>query len=168
MSKWFGGGQKAASGGSQGDVLATDNHSVFFFSSRSRPTRSYGDWSSDVCSSDLLGGGAGDGMELWSAGWGTCFLGAAGGTQPVGVGPGLDDQGVEGEPVHDRGGQAGVGEGLAPLAERRVGGHRDGGFLFPFGDDLEQQLGAAGVKVQVAQLVAAQQVQPPVAADRLG
>src|SRR6266516_6149464 len=27
----------------------------FFFSSRSRHTRSYGDWSSDVCSSDLGG-----------------------------------------------------------------------------------------------------------------
>src|SRR5207248_5045729 len=27
---------------------------MFFFSSRRRHTRSYGDWSSDVCSSDLL------------------------------------------------------------------------------------------------------------------
>src|SRR5207248_4611172 len=27
--------------------------SLFFFSSRRRHTRSYGDWSSDVCSSDL-------------------------------------------------------------------------------------------------------------------
>src|SRR5207248_5273644 len=27
----------------------------FFFSSRRRHTRSYGDWSSDVCSSDLFG-----------------------------------------------------------------------------------------------------------------
>src|SRR5207248_1000750 len=27
---------------------------IFFFSSRRRHTRSYGDWSSDVCSSDLL------------------------------------------------------------------------------------------------------------------
>src|SRR5207248_6409195 len=32
---------------------ATDTTS-FFFSSRRRHTRSYGDWSSDVCSSDLL------------------------------------------------------------------------------------------------------------------
>src|SRR5207248_3684061 len=30
---------------------------VFFFSSRRRHTRSYGDWSSDVCSSDLHRGG---------------------------------------------------------------------------------------------------------------
>src|SRR5207248_8867826 len=29
-------------------------HIAFFFSSRRRHTRSYGDWSSDVCSSDLL------------------------------------------------------------------------------------------------------------------
>src|SRR5207248_7415536 len=29
----------------------------FFFSSRRRHTRSYGDWSSDVCSSDLFAGG---------------------------------------------------------------------------------------------------------------
>src|SRR5207248_4794914 len=28
-------------------------YSFFFFSSRRRHTRSYGDWSSDVCSSDL-------------------------------------------------------------------------------------------------------------------
>src|SRR5207248_8211726 len=28
---------------------------LFFFSSRRRHTRSYGDWSSDVCSSDLAG-----------------------------------------------------------------------------------------------------------------
>src|SRR5207248_5684630 len=29
---------------------------IFFFSSRRRHTRSYGDWSSDVCSSDLTDG----------------------------------------------------------------------------------------------------------------
>src|SRR5207248_7208995 len=32
----------------------------FFFSSRRRHTRSYGDWSSDVCSSDLYAAPAGD------------------------------------------------------------------------------------------------------------
>src|SRR5207248_9754144 len=32
---------------------------LFFFSSRRRHTRSYGDWSSDVCSSDLPPGGVG-------------------------------------------------------------------------------------------------------------
>src|SRR5690348_6589567 len=76
MSTLFGCGQKAACGGSQVDVLATDNNTVgmgyagikfviqgsnvlilddvFFFSSRRRHTRWTGDWSSDVCSSDLL------------------------------------------------------------------------------------------------------------------
>src|SRR6266705_5006412 len=38
---------------------------IFFFSSRRRHTRSYGDWSSDVCSSDLgrQSGAAGDGAQ---------------------------------------------------------------------------------------------------------
>src|SRR5260370_1059334 len=80
MSKLFGGGQKAASGGIQGDVLATDNNTVgmgdagiksaiqgsnvpnpdeavpsfVFFSRRRRHKRFKCDWSSDVCSSDLL------------------------------------------------------------------------------------------------------------------
>src|SRR5207248_8839429 len=38
----------------------------FFFSSRRRHTRSYGDWSSDVCSSDLFG--LARGVVLVSAG----------------------------------------------------------------------------------------------------
>src|SRR5438094_2888912 len=43
----------------------------FFFSSRRRHTRSYGDWSSDVCSSDLRfvhGEGAACGMQLAHSG----------------------------------------------------------------------------------------------------
>src|SRR5207248_4035730 len=36
----------------------------FFFSSRRRHTRSYGDWSSDVCSSDLIPIFAGNWFEL--------------------------------------------------------------------------------------------------------
>src|SRR5437867_11846026 len=36
----------------------------FFFSSRRRHTRSYGDWSSDVCSSDLDAGGLDAGFRL--------------------------------------------------------------------------------------------------------
>src|SRR5207248_5873593 len=38
-----------------GYVGATCVPFFFFFSSRRRHTRSYGDWSSDVCSSDLVG-----------------------------------------------------------------------------------------------------------------
>src|SRR6266516_7157480 len=33
--------------------FVSDSVGYFFFSSRRRHTRSYGDWSSDVCSSDL-------------------------------------------------------------------------------------------------------------------
>ena len=36
------------------------------------------------------------------------------------------------------------------------------------GEDLEQQLGAAPVQLDIAQLVQAQQVDPPVPADYLG
>src|SRR6266516_5564398 len=38
----------------------------FFFSSRRRHTRSYGDWSSDVCSSDLRAGGPCGRSRCWS------------------------------------------------------------------------------------------------------
>src|SRR5207245_5279252 len=37
-------------------ALPRSLHSIFFFSSRRRHTRCYRDWSSDVCSSDLLTG----------------------------------------------------------------------------------------------------------------
>src|SRR5256886_9048481 len=38
-------------------TLQVAGHDLFFFSSRRRHTRFDCDWSSDVCSSDLLGGG---------------------------------------------------------------------------------------------------------------
>src|SRR5207248_5686110 len=38
----------------------------FFFSSRRRHTRSYGDWSSDVCSSDLVYDAGGVGSVAYS------------------------------------------------------------------------------------------------------
>src|SRR5260370_35205336 len=96
------------------------------------------------------------------------MAGGGGGAQPVGAGAGLDDVGVVGEPVDDRGAQPRIGEGGGPLAERGVGGDRDGGFLFPFGEDLEQQLGAAAVQPDVAELVQAQKVDPAVTADHPG
>ena len=94
----------------------------------------------------LLGEGGGLGL----------FLGCA---QPVAVGPGLDDVGVEGEPVDDGGGQAGVGERPAPFAEGVVAGHADRCSFFAFGQDLEEQLGAAGVDADVAELVDQEQVE---------
>ena len=66
---------------------------------------------------------------------------------------GVDDVGVEGEPVDDGGGQAGVGERPAPFAEGVVAGHADRCSFFAFGQDLEEQLGAAGVDADVAELV---------------
>src|SRR6201987_807448 len=91
-----------------------------------------------------------------------------GGAQPVGVGAGGDDVGVEGEPVDDGGAQPRVGEGRCPLGEGGVGRDGDGGAFLALGEDLEQQLGAAPVQLEVAQLVQAEQVDPAVAGDGAG
>jgi hypothetical protein len=61
--------------------------------------------------------------------------------------------GVEGDAVDDRGDQAGIGEYGAPFAERQVGPDADGGAFLAFGDDLEEELGAARVDLDVAELV---------------
>jgi hypothetical protein len=45
---------------------------------------------------------------------------------------------------------------------------RDEGSFFAFGDDLGQQFGAAGVELDIAQLVQQQEVQAAVAADDTG
>ena len=87
--------------------------------------------------------------------------------EPVAGGAGLDDLAVEGESVDDGGAEPRVGEGLGPAGERLVGGDRDGGLLLAFGEDLEQQLGAAAVEFEVAELVADQQIDAAVAGDRL-
>ena len=62
---------------------------------------------------------------------------------------GLDDGGVVGESVDDGGAEAGVGEGFGPAAEGFVGGDGDGGLLFAFGEDLEQEFGTAPVELEV-------------------
>src|SRR4029453_803780 len=41
--------------------------------------------------------------------------GGLAGAEPVGLGAGLENVGVEGDPVHDRGDEAGVGEDGAPF-----------------------------------------------------
>ena len=61
--------------------------------------------------------------------------------------------GVEGDPVDDRGDQAGIGHDGSPLAERQVAAQGDAGAFLAFGDDLEQQLGAPGIDLDVAQFV---------------
>jgi hypothetical protein len=75
------------------------------------------------------------------------------GAEAVGLGAGFEEVGVEGDAVDDCGDQTRVGEHAAPFAEGQVGGDRDRGSLFAFGDDLEQELGAARVDLDVAQLV---------------
>src|SRR5256885_8672081 len=50
-----------------GELLGHDKlgqRSFFFFSSRRRHTRLQGDWSSDVCSSDLVGHSAEENVEV--------------------------------------------------------------------------------------------------------
>src|SRR5256886_9423674 len=79
MYKLFGGGQKAASGGIQGELLATDNNILglcdfFFFSSRRRHTRFDCDWSSDVCSSDLISHDGGRSWRMFNLGGPMAFF----------------------------------------------------------------------------------------------
>src|SRR5829696_1417186 len=88
--------------------------------------------------------------------------------ESVAAGAGLDDVGVEGEPVDNGSGQSRVGEGVAPFGEGGVGGAGDGGAFFSGGDDLKQQLGAARVQGQVADLVQTEQIEPGVAAEDAG
>lgn len=77
---------------------------------------------------------------------------------PLGLGAGLEDVAAEGEPVDDGGAESGVGEGLAPAGEGVVGGDDDGVLLLAFGEDLEEEFGAAAVELHVAEFVDAEQV----------
>src|SRR4029453_6190153 len=79
--------------------------------------------------------------------------GGLAGAEPVGLGAGLENVGVEGDPVHDRGDEPGGGEDGSPFGGGEVGGDRDRGAFFAFGDDLEQQFGAARVDLDVAKLI---------------
>src|SRR5271166_6382073 len=71
-------------------------------------------------------------------------------TQAEALGAGLDDVGVEGEPVDDGGDEARVTYHLAPLGKWKVrcGGHR--GLLLALGQILEQQLCSFGIELDVA------------------
>jgi len=65
--------------------------------------------------------------------------------ESIAAGAGLDDVPAEGEAVDDGGAEPWVGECLRPAAEAVVAGDRDGVLFFAFGQDLEEQLGAAAV-----------------------
>src|SRR5580700_7004152 len=110
-------------------------------------------------------GGTPPGVRLSGPGGVVACLGGA---QPVGVGAGGDDVRVEGEPVDDGRTQPRVGEGGGPFGEGGVGRDRDGGAFLAFGEDLEQQFGAAPVQLEVAELVQAQKVDAAVAGDGAG
>ena len=77
----------------------------------------------------------------------------------------MDDVGAVGDAVDDGGGEARVGEGLGPFAERGVGGDRDCGSFFAFGEDLEEQLGGVLVEADVAEFVDREEVVAAVASD---
>jgi hypothetical protein len=76
--------------------------------------------------------------------------------------------GVEGDAVDDGSDEARVGEHGSSFAERQVRADGDGGSFFSFGDDLEEQFGAARVELDVAELVEQEQVEAAVAADDAG
>ena len=53
----------------------------------------------------------------------------------------FDNVGLIGEPVEHGLAEPGIGKDLWPFGEGQVGGHDNGRFLRPLGDDLEEQLG---------------------------
>jgi hypothetical protein len=73
-------------------------------------------------------------------------LASAGLSKTVGVGAGLDEGRVKGEPVDDGGAEPGFGKGLGLTAEALIGGDGDAGLLLTFGQHLEEQVGAAFVE----------------------
>jgi hypothetical protein len=93
--------------------------------------------------------------------------GLAGG-EPVGLGAGLEDAGVVGDPVDDRGHQPRIGEHGSPFAERQVRSDADRGAFLAFGDDLEQQLGSPRVELDVAEFAGQEEVEAAVTADDAG
>lgn len=54
-------------------------------------------------------------------------------------------------------------EGFRPARKRFVAYDRDGVLLFPFSEDLEEELGAAPVQFHLAKFIDAEQVHTPVA-----
>jgi hypothetical protein len=76
--------------------------------------------------------------------------------------------GVARDAVDDGGDEPLVLEDGSSFAERQVGRQPDGGFLIAFGDDLEQQLGATGVELDLAELVEQEQVEAAVASHDAG
>lgn len=66
---------------------------------------------------------------------------------------GFDNIVAEVESVNDRGAAYGVGESFGQAGEGFVGGDTDAVFLFPFREDLKDQLGGAPVQFYAAEFV---------------
>jgi len=64
----------------------------------------------------------GSGLPAMAGSGGSRAGAGPGAGEAVGLGAGLDDGGVEGEAVHDRGAVTGVGEGLGPAIRGEVFG----------------------------------------------
>ena len=80
--------------------------------------------------------------------------------QPIGMSLNLDDDGRVQQAVQQGGGHDVIAEDSAPVPEAAIGGE-DGGALLVAGiDQLEEQVGAAGLQGQVADLIDDQQGDP--------
>ena len=75
---------------------------------------------SSSCLAPLIGANFGPGWVVWGLAGIFAVAGGFGGAEPVELGAGLEDVGVEGDPVHDRGDEAGVGEDGSPLLNGRL------------------------------------------------
>jgi len=95
-------------------------------------------------------GGSGEASRIRAGLLGSLVAGVG---EAVAGGAGFDDVAAEGEAVHDRGAESWVGEGLGSAGEAVVAGDRDGVLFFAFGEDLEEQLGAAAVEFHVAEFI---------------
>src|ERR1039457_5055938 len=124
----------------------------FFFSSRRRHTRLQGDWSSDVCSSDLTGGG-----------------GITGGITGLGRDDAAEARGKFGG--HRRNGSQGEqrGQRTEPRVDLRAAGAAGDVRLGPRGPALaEQALPAQGQRLRVHVAAHAWLSPPPSAAETRG
>ena len=71
----------------------------------------------------------------------------------LGLADDFDEQAAVDESVGDGGSRSGVVEELAPILERQICGHYRGRPLIPAIEHLVEEVGAAGVEAQVAELV---------------
>jgi hypothetical protein len=106
--------------------------------------------------SELRSGAQGPGLDRLRSALG--FLVAFGLAQAIAVARDLDDGGVVREAVDEPDGAGGVGEDRVALAKGGIGGKHDGLLFVATRDDLEEEVGGAGIVGQVADLGDAQEL----------